>query len=273
MRKTERYYKVSILWFRQPDIFRLIKEKRFGVTILGICAVMIFSTGVSEISSQVDFIAVDIVIDDFIYCGWGRYLVMICAAIPFSCSYYDDVRNNYYDIMILKMGKHKYAWSKIKCNFGATFFTSFGGIILFIVVVSFRFQWSYYETFHEMTYASPYAEWIVMGHVTQFIIIRSILFSMAASVWSMLALLVSTWDTNRLTILSVPFFAAYIDERFSTFSFSWTGVSNCSDGTIPIVGSLWANVAYSICYMLFLIVIMGYFFEGRLGKEETNERY
>ena len=117
--------------FRQ-DLFRLIHSYGFWFSIAGSVAVVLCSN-LPEVLEDPEFLAVDTIMDDFLYGGWYRNLLFAVAACPFAGSYCQDTAHGFRDIMIQKMGIFPYTQSKVWCTAWSSFIVSFSGYAQCIV--------------------------------------------------------------------------------------------------------------------------------------------
>lgn len=257
-------------WTRQPDLFRLIHGDRLWLSIAGII-VVVMGSNLTEVMENRDFLAVDTIMDNFLYGGWYRNLLFVVAAFPFSRSYYQDTMHGFRDTMVIKMGNFHYAWSKVWCTAGSAFAVTFSGLLLSSALFSLLAAPCYYEMFGEMNYTYPYGMLAAGGNTVLFLVMRSALFSLGAAFWSTFALVCSTWTPEPLVILAVPFIGSYIESRFRFFVPSWMQIDACVSGDEMIRGGIAVNFLYGMCFMLLLIVLLGILFFYRVRRSVYGE--
>lgn len=142
----------------RSDMFRLVHSNKFLFSIAGIVAIVLLSN-VSEVLECQEFLAVDTIMDNFLYGGWYRNLLFIVAAYPFSRSYYQDTVHGFCGVMIQKAGILQYAGSKVWCTAFSAFTVTFSGLLLSAGIFGFFCVPCYYGRFGEMNYTYPYGGW------------------------------------------------------------------------------------------------------------------
>lgn len=253
----------------RSDLFRLIHSHEFWFSIGGIIVVILFSN-LSEVLENWEFLAVDVIMDNFLYGGWYRNLLFVVAAYPFSRSYYQDTVHGFCGVMIQKAGILQYAGSKVWCTAFSAFTVTFSGLLLSAGIFGFFCVPCYYGRFGEMNYTYPYGG-LAAGNTMLFLLARSALFSFGAALWSVFALVISTWRTEPLVILAAPFIGSYVESRFQFFLPPWMQVNACVSGDELIASGLIANFAYGICYLWLLTVLLGILFFYRIKRSAYGE--
>ena len=255
--------------FRQ-DLFRLIHSYGFWFSIVGSVAVVLCSNLLGVLEDP-EFLAVDTIMDDFLYGGWYRNLLFVVAACPFAGSYCQDTAHGFRDIMIQKMGIFPYTQSKVWCTAFSSFIVSFAGLLISAGFLRIICTPCYYETFGEMNYTYPYGMLAAGGNTLLFLVMRSALFSLGAAFWSVFALVVSTWREEPLIVLSAPFIGSYIESRFQFFMPSWMQVNACVSGDELIASGIASNFFYGICYLVLLNLLLGMLFFNRVKRSVYGE--
>lgn len=254
----------------RSDMFRLIHSYEFLFSIAGIVVIVLLSN-VSEVLEYQEFLAVDTIMDNFLYGGWYRNLLFIVAAYPFSRNYYQDTVHGFCGAAIQKAGIYQYAWSKVWCTAFSAFAVTFSGLLVSAGIFSIFCVPCYYEKFGEMNYTYPYGVLAAAGFTMLFLLVRSVLFSFGAAFWSVFALVTSTWRAEPLVILTAPFIGSYVESRFQFFLPPWMQVNACISGDELIVSGIIANFAYGICFLWLLTVLLGILFFYRIKRSAYGE--
>ncbi|MCM1258381.1 MAG: hypothetical protein NC307_11085 [Roseburia sp.] len=194
----------------RSDVFRLVHGRDFWISIAGVVAIVLFSN-LSEIPKTLEFVAVDYLMDNFLYGGWYRNLLFVVAAYPFARSYCQDAAYGFRDTAIQKTGVFRYVWSKAWCTAASAFFVTFSGLFISAGIFRLFCEPCYYETFGEMNYTYPYGTLAAGGNTILFLAVRFLLFSLGA------APVMGFYDPVRSHSVEICLFFAGFLVKFSTF--------------------------------------------------------
>lgn len=254
----------------RADEYRILHKQWMILGIIAVSAIICISNLSDILTGQPD-LTVDQMIVQTTESGWFRNLLFSASAIPFVCSYCDDVEHKYREMMVMRMGVQSYAWSKFWYNALASFLASFLGFLFAAFLGSFFFDMYYYLSYgNMMVYGSVYKVLLAGKFPFLFLLVHVLIFSCGVVLWSSFALLSSTIWQDKLIVLAMPFVASYLAERLTI---SWPYMFNvdaCISGYPIFEENIWGSMIYSISFLLFFSFLCGVLFVWRVEKSVGN---
>lgn len=248
----------------RADVCRLFRRLDVWIAVLWIAGFVVGSN-LSNLPLR-EFLTVDYLIDTMTEAGWFRNLIFILAAVPFACSYCRDVSGHFREAVLCRVDVEQYAWSKVLCNAAVSFLVTFTGFMMSAAVFRIFFSFSYYEKFGEINASGIYGELLSGTYPVLFVLIRVVLFSCGAMLWSTVALMVSAWKSDVFVVVSVPYLASYLVERLERGWQSWMSIDICISGEQMIPGGWRANLLYGILFMILMTLLAGRVFVWKVKR-------
>lgn len=259
----------------RADGYRLMRKPELWIAVIAVAVVAIGNT-LPELSQMVqkEFLTVDKIIDNITTVGgWYRNLIFMIAAIPFAGSYCKDTEHHFREGMLWRAKGESYIWSKILWNGAASFFATFVGLFIAVVMFSFFQKFYYYDVGPQGDYFGIYTEILEAGHPFCFIFIRIVIFSIGSMFWSTAALTVSAWKQDILVVYATPFLASYILARIQNVMPEFINIDFCIAGRELIPYSWLSNLLYGIFFLMFLTLVFGNIFAWKVKRSVNGGKY
>lgn len=201
---------------------------------------------------------------------YSSYLLPILAALPFSTSVFEERESKVLPMLISHTGIGKYSISKYILNAFCGAITLGLGMLIFTGIFSLRFP--LYDSVH-LDYAMELEYgWALSGSSTAYFMIGAFLLFLRGAIYATIALISSTYFSNRYIILASPALINFIFFRLYSllplkeeFRLDWLyrgKVTLVSDGF---------TLGFLTILTLTVLVIGGIYFYLRIRKKVKND--
>ncbi|WP_043934332.1 hypothetical protein [Bacillus sp. EB01] len=252
------------------SFIQLFSSPVFYLSIIGV-TVLCFISIWEKISASGAGITVYYSLDIFIGLTMLKKLVVLFAALPYVSSFCTDWKFQYIKPVVIRTGINRYIWSKVVTCFVSGFLTVFIGLITFISLLSFKlplFPTEYLnQEFNNQTFGS-----LALGdYPLLFLLAKSLVFSLAAALWSVVGLAVSAFIPIPFVAIATPVIASYILEELTMSLPSWLNLYLLTrSGNVIQEGPL-VSLAFFIFIFIFYSVLAGFLFNYQVKRRMRNE--
>ena len=204
------------------------------------------------------------IFDVMLHLGLFKKVMVFFSAIPFVTVFCQDYNSGYIKSLILRGGERSYAWSNVIVCALSGFTAIFLGMLSYFCILSFFCP------------AQPYQVTGVYSNVASnspvlFFMIISVVFSLYATMWSVVGLTLSSILPDNYVALGSPLIFGYILEEL-TFGFpSFINLYDLSHNVGLFKQSPLLNFLYTIGVFILIIAIAGCVFSYFVKRRSRNE--
>lgn len=133
--------------------------------------------------------------------GKMQWLMPVVATLAFSSAFFEDIHSKFFRCQLMRVGRKAYLLSKLLICFLSTFLAVAGGVLLYVVFLSTQYPLLLQQPcdFEEMILSSA-GLLLQYGRIIPYVILSVSFRAVAAAMWAMLGLCISTVAGSRLTI-------------------------------------------------------------------------
>lgn len=255
-------YKMSFMQVFSTPVFYL--------SILGVTGLSFISIWEELSASSGQGMSVAYYLDIFIGLTMFKKLVVLFAALPYVSSFCSDWKFQYIKPLVIRTGITNYIWSKVFTSFVSGLLTVFLGMVLFIVLLSFKVPLFPIEHVNVAIYL-PFAPLALGDFPILYLLAQSFVFSMAAALWTVTGLALSAFIPIHFVAVAAPVIASYILEEMTQFLPKWLNLYYLTRSSDVIQqGPMLSFVYYCFIFILFAI-LAGYLFDYQVRRRLRNE--
>jgi hypothetical protein len=138
-------------------------------------------------------------------------LLVLTAALPFSCSFYEDWTNSYIRPAVLRCGTGAYVAAKVVVCIASAFLVSMIGLVSFSLIELCSVPLDDGYVFDDMQYYT-----VLHGSIPyMYVIIKASLFSIVASVYAVLGFAISAVMPNLFVAAFSPLLMDFVMEQLT----------------------------------------------------------
>ena len=182
------------------DLKRLLKGYEFYVSFLGVAAVLFFSledVGVSDAGVVFTYVfATDMT---------GMMLTYVFCAWPFATVFCEDLERKYIRYAVGRGNLKSYVISKIAVIYSSSVVSMIIGTVFFICICRTKVPWVDWKTMDfPVLLAGSYGNLLSEGHYFSYCILFALQLGFFAGTLSVSAAFLSTYISNKVTVLVFP---------------------------------------------------------------------
>lgn len=246
----------------QANFSRAIISWRFLVGICGVSLVL----GIGSFGAMNDH---EDVLSLTMLSGTGNFvlIVLLLPLIPFATSFAAEWEERAIAFWLIRTGVRTYASCKVIVSAVTGFFTTFVGIMLYAVILSF------FLPFHHVYNTGDAYEILLLQEMpVSYLFFSTAHLSLSSAIFAVLALWISTYFPNRFSALALPaviYFVVYRLTRFWELP-PYLHVSTLVEGTYH-AGSAINTLFVKLSVVVVFIVLMGYGTTAKIRRRVQSD--
>lgn len=181
------------------DIRRLIKNRRFYVSVLGAAAALFFSLERKGLRNSV--------LESYIasVTGSGVHITGVFCAYAFATVYCEDFESYYVRYEIIRGNIKKYILSKTVMIYLSAVVVMFMGTLIFCSICSVFLPWAKEsDSVYKMTASGNYGQFVLAGRYLTYCLLFSLQLGMFMGILAVAASYLSLFTSNIALVLSFP---------------------------------------------------------------------
>ena len=252
------------------SFMQVYTSKVFYLAIIGVTVLCFISVWDSL---EMPGVSVSYLIEIFIGLAMFKKIVVLFAAIPFVSSFCSDWKCQYIKPVIIRARINKYIRARIITCFVTGLLTVFFGLLLFILLLSFRmpiFPMGNYENVINLPLAPLATSFIPISYI----VARCFVFSLAAVLWSMVGLTVSAFIPIHFVAIASTVIASYFLEQITYFYLpDWLNLYKLTGSEDVIHQGPYISLFYFIFVFVFVSfsALAGLLFQYQVKRRINNE--
>lgn len=199
-----------------------------------------------------------------------KKLAVLFAALPYVASFCNDWKYQYLKPVVIRTGVKKYIWSKVIMCFLSGLLTVFCGLLLFFFILSFRMPLFPNEDLQSII-APPFAPIAEGGLPILYLIINSLIFSLAAALWAVVGLAISSFIPSHFVGITTPVIASYVLEELTSFLPNWLDLYLLTRGADVIQQGPFLSFFYFCFIFVLLAFLVGLLFDYQVRRRIHSE--
>lgn len=251
------------------SFMQLFSSPLFYLSIIGV-TILCFISIWERVSASETRITVVYCFDIFIGLTMFKKLVVLFAAIPYVSSFCSDWKCQYIKPVVIRTGIKEYIWSKIITCFVSGFLTVFIGLILFIILLSFKMPIFPAENIEQMIFP-PFAPLAVGKIPVLYLLAQSFVFSMAAALWAVVGLSLSAFIPINFVAITTPLIASYFLESLTRRLPEWLNIYLLTSSCDVIHQGPFISFAYFVFIFILFSFLPASIFNYQVRRRLRNE--
>ncbi|WP_400243113.1 hypothetical protein AB3U99_18705 [Niallia sp. JL1B1071] len=250
------------------SFMQVYTSKVFYLAIIGVTVLCFISVWDSL---KMPGVSVSYLIEIFIGLAMFKKIVVLFAAIPFVSSFCSDWKCQYIKPVIIRSGINKYIRAKIITCFVTGLITVFLGLLLFILLLSFRMPIFPIENFGNIVYL-PFSPLATSNFPISYLIARCFVFSLSAALWSVVGLTVSAFIPIHFVAIASTVIASYFLEQITYFYLpDWLNLYKLTGSEDVIHQGPYISLFYFIFVFVSFSALAGLLFQYQVKRRINNE--
>lgn len=246
-------------------LYKLIRSPLTYIGVLGVFAVCLANMRGLLINEHTTVMSR---IDLFLDLDAFRKLTVIFAAVPFTANFADEWKNNVTTFCVSRRGIKKYAASNVLLCAVTSFLAVFLGIMLYMLVMSVFTEFDRQDL--NIHSGFPYCEFLNNGPRWLYPVIRIFVFSVSASMWCVMGLMLSAFIPNKYVAVCSPVVASYVVERITIQLPVQMNLHSLSL-SVPLIYNSFTTFIYTMLVFTGISAVCGFVFYYVLRKRVQNE--
>lgn len=195
----------------------------------------------------------------------GFYILFyLCAVLPYGSSFLFDFQSGYWKFLSVRTSVARYTVSKVLVTALSAVAVVFIGSFVFVAILLIQYP---VDNDFYIAY-DGYDAIISDGYPFLYFVVKALLSGALGSMFSVIALYISTFLQNKIATISIPLILYYVTNELTVFGVIPFSLSpTVMMYQPPIRGTrLCFNVMYTLLYCILIIIIVGKLFGGRMRR-------
>lgn len=198
----------------RSDILRMAASHRLIIGIICTSIIMLFSLLEDRVFDE-DVLSTF----EILMYGMPAMLILIAGAYGYADSIYFDIKNNYYRCQLMRVGLHRYIFSKVITIFVSSTMIVTLGMTLFAIIMHTFVPWCD-ESDMEYYVASNYSCFralLINHHYILYFLLAGFRYGLLSGILSVLSAYISMFAKSRMIVFAFPFIGRYLCDAISMF--------------------------------------------------------
>lgn len=191
----------------KSDFLRILASHRLSIGIIAtsfILLISLFEERIFDVDVLYTF--------EIIMSGIPAMLILIAGAYGYADSIYLDLKNNYYRCLIMRVGLHRYIFSKVISIFVSSTMILTLGMASFAVIMHIFVPWCDKDsmTYYVASNYSCFKFFLNNHHYLLFFLLSGFRYGLLSGILSVLSAYVSIFAKSRMIVFAFPFIGRYL---------------------------------------------------------------